>query len=210
MRHIALFLASAAALAAILFSRIRAPAVSSIDTDDGLPVGVVSILAPITESIQAAVAQAPAMFNEATSQLAAAARRLFALPAAGQPYAESIRRAEQANGIPDTLLARLLYQESRFRQDIITGATKSPVGATGIAQFMPATAVEWGVQATDPYSSIDGAGRYLRWLYDRVGSWDKALAAYNWGIGNVQRQGMANAPAETQAYVSEILADVEV
>lgn len=209
MKHIALFLATAAALAALLISRIRIRAADG-GTDDELPAGVVEILAPITESIQDAVARAPAMFSEASTQLAAAARRIFALPQTAQQYADAIRTAEQANGIPESLLGRVLYQESRFRPDIISGQTRSPVGAVGIAQFMPATAAEWGVNATDPYSSIDGAGRYLRWLYERLGSWEKALAGYNWGIGNVQRQGLEKAPAETRAYVSEILSDVDV
>ncbi len=211
MKHLALFLASAAALAAILFSRIRiAQSSASGQPADELPEGIVSILAPITESIQDAVARAPAIFAEAGASIEAAARKLFALPPAAAPYAEAIRAAEAANGIPESLLGRVLYQESRFRPEIINGAVRSPAGAVGIAQFMPATAREWGVTPTDPYSSIDGAGRYLRWLYDRLGSWDRALAGYNWGIGNVQRQGLDAAPAETRAYLDQILSDVDV
>lgn len=209
MRHVALFLATAAALAALLISRLAQRRADGAP-DDELPAGVVEILAPITESIQQAVARAPAMFTETAAQLVESTRKIFQLPPGGQQYAEAIRAAEQSNGIPDSLLARLLHQESRYRQDIISGQTRSPVGAVGIAQFMPATAAEWKVNPTDPYSSIDGAGRYLRWLYDRLGSWDKALAGYNWGIGNVQRQGLDKAPAETRAYVTEILSDVDV
>lgn len=131
-------------------------------------------------------------------------------PKAAAPYTETISKAERENAIPEGLLARLLYQESRYRQDIITGKVRSPVGAVGIAQFMPATAKDLGVDPLDPTSAINGAGRYLRQLYNQLGTWSQALAAYNWGIGNVKRKGMAKAPAETRAYVAQITADTGV
>ncbi|MDF3822335.1 lytic transglycosylase domain-containing protein [Leptospira sp. 96542] len=123
-------------------------------------------------------------------------------------YAGTIAATETRYGIPRDLLARLLYQESRYRVDIITGELRSPVGATGIAQFMPATAAELGIDPLNPTQSIDAAGKYLRSLYSSLGSWTKALAAYNWGIGNVQRKGLAVAPRETVNYYTQILADV--
>lgn len=123
-------------------------------------------------------------------------------------YRAAIAQAEAANSIPAGLLARLLWQESRYRADIIDGRTRSAVGAVGIAQFMPATAAEWGVNPLDPLQSIDGAGRYLAWLRRRVNTWAEALAAYNWGIGNVQRKGLAAAPLETRSYYTQILSDV--
>lgn len=123
-------------------------------------------------------------------------------------YADAIAVAEAQNGIPRDMLARLLYQESRYREDIITGKTRSPVGAVGIAQFMPATAREMGIDPLDPFQSIQGAGRYLARLYRMFGNWTEALAAYNWGPGNVQRKGLTNAPTETRNYFVQILADV--
>jgi len=124
-----------------------------------------------------------------------------------QPYAVLIAQTEVQNGIPNRLLAALLYQESRFRLDIISGATRSSTGAMGIAQFMPATAVEYlgsAENALDPSKAIPGAGRYLKWLKGRLGSWRLAVIAYNWGIGNVQKQGIENLPAETTHYVSVV------
>lgn len=156
------------------------------------------------------------IFSEAARELGAAAagaaRKVFALPAAAAAYAETIRAAERQYGLPESLLARLLFQESRYREDIITGRTRSPVGALGIAQFMPATAAELGIDPLNPAQAIPAAAKYLRRLYDATGAddWAKALAAYNWGIGNVWRQGIERAPAETQAYMREILADVDV
>ena len=73
---------------------------------------------------------------------------------------------------------------------------------------MPATAVEWlgsEVAALDPVLAIPGAARYLRWLINKFdGNIEKAVAAYNWGIGNVQRKGLEKAPAETVAYVQAV------
>lgn len=125
-----------------------------------------------------------------------------------EKYAGTIAAAEQANGLPRDMLARLLWQESRYREDIITGKVRSPAGALGIAQFMPATAREMGIDPLNPAQAIDAAGRYLARLFRMFGNWSEALAAYNWGMGNVQRRGLGAAPRETRNYYSQILADV--
>lgn len=127
----------------------------------------------------------------------------------GTRYDALINSGAVANGIPPEVLYKLLRQESRFRPDIIEGRTKSPTGALGIAQFMPATAIEWlgSVEAAlDPAKAIPGAARYLAWLQTKFGGdLTKAVAAYNWGIGNVQRKGLASAPKETRDYAMAIL-----
>lgn len=125
-----------------------------------------------------------------------------------QKYAGMIAKAEIEHGLPVNLLARLLWQESRYREDIITGKVRSPAGALGIAQFMPATAREMGIDPLNPAQAIDAAGRYLARLFRMFGNWTEALAAYNWGMGNVQRRGLGAAPAETRNYYTQILADV--
>ena len=120
-----------------------------------------------------------------------------------KPYIDS---ATARYGLPSGLLDKLLYQESRYRPDIINGSTKSSVGAIGIAQFMPATAAQFGIDPTNPYASIDAAAKYLSQLYGQFQDWDLAVAAYNWGPGNVAKynEGNATPPAETVAYVSAI------
>lgn len=123
-------------------------------------------------------------------------------------YADTIAAAEVASGLPVDMLARLLWQESHYRDDIITGRTKSPAGALGIAQFMPATAKELNIDPLNTEQAIYAAARYLATLYRRFGNWSEALAAYNWGQGNVQRKGLAKAPKETRDYYAGILADV--
>jgi soluble lytic murein transglycosylase-like protein len=131
-------------------------------------------------------------------------------PTAAKPYIGAIEAASAANGLPDLLLGRLLYQESRYRPDIISGATVSSAGALGIAQFMPSTAADLGIDPLNPQQAIYGAARYLRTLYNQTGSWSNALAAYNWGVGNVLRKGFAAAPLETRNYVAQITADVGI
>jgi len=62
----------------------------------------------------------------------------------------------------------------------------SPKGAIGRFQLMPATAKELGVDPTDPQQNMEGGARYLRWLLDNTDNdVEKAVTAYNYGIGNV-------------------------
>lgn len=128
-----------------------------------------------------------------------------ALEAALGPVFEA---AERRYRIPRGLLQRVAQEESRFRSDIVTGDLKSSAGAIGIMQFIPATAKEVGIDPLKPMEAIPGAARYLRQQFDRFGSWELALAAYNWGPGNVSRRGFRNAPTETKRYVAAILGDV--
>lgn len=132
-------------------------------------------------------------------------------PERARPFLGEIAAAERSNRIPANLLARLLYQESRFRDDIITGELKSGAGAVGIAQIVP----RWhpGVDPLDPVEAIHYAGGFMRRLQNEFGRWDHALAAYNWGPTALRnhlqgREGFRALPAETRNYVREILADV--
>lgn len=125
----------------------------------------------------------------------------------GTPYDSIIIESAQGAGIEPGVLYNLLNAESHFRSDIITGAVKSKTGALGIAQFMPETAIEElgsVAAALDPSLAIPGAARYLAKLIANTGSVVSGVAAYNWGIGNVQRKGLSHAPAETVAYVKNI------
>lgn len=126
----------------------------------------------------------------------------------GTEYDSTITGAALANGIDPQVLYKLLYNESHFRADIISGKVKSRTGALGIAQFMPATAAEelGSVDAAlNPYLAIPGAARYLAKLIRATGSVPGGVAAYNWGIGNVLSKGLKRAPSETVAYVNDIL-----
>ena len=123
---------------------------------------------------------------------------------AGVPYADLFTQAGAKYGISPALLAAVAKTESGFNSSAV-----SPAGATGLMQFMPATAKGLGVDAGDPASSIDGAARYLSSLTRQFGSTELALAAYNAGPGAVQRAGGIPANGETQSYVQKVTRAVE-
>lgn len=122
-----------------------------------------------------------------------------------QPYADAFDTTERKYRLPQGLLARVAYQESRFDAEVV-----SPAGAIGLMQFMPATARDFGIDPRDPIASIEAAGRYLAQLYRRFGNWSEALAAYNWGPGNVASKGLAEAPEETRQYYASITHDLRI
>ena len=100
--------------------------------------------------------------------------------------------------------ARLIWKESRFDAGAV-----SPVGARGIAQFMPYTAKERGL--ADPYDyeeAIKHSALYLRDLKNELGNWGLAAAAYNGGInrmkGWIARGATGALPSETTDYVNAI------
>jgi hypothetical protein len=79
-------------------------------------------------------------------------------------------------------------------------------GAAGIGQFMPATARGMGIDPMNPQQAIEAAALYNRQNLNRFGGdVPTALAAYNWGPGNVSKHGVAAAPAETQRYIAKII-----
>lgn len=154
------------------------------------------------EAVSDAASEAASTVEDVAQEIAAPVIAAF-----GTKYDSLITASATANGIDPKILYKLLYQESRFRDDIITGKTRSSTGAMGIAQFMPPTAVEWlgsEAAALDPNKAIPGAAKYLAWLIKRTGSVAKGVAAYNWGIGNVTNKGVLRAPTETQNYVLAI------
>jgi len=132
----------------------------------------------------------------------------------GPVWVPVINQTESAYGIPANLLARQAYQESRFRADVIDGTTASPAGALGILQLMPqyfsTVQVPTPFTAADTTSQITQAAQQMVALYNQFRDWGLALAGYNDGAGNVNAYLAGNRalPAETQQYVSEILADV--
>ena len=124
----------------------------------------------------------------------------------GNKYDSLFNQADKANGLPAGLMRRMAYQESRFNP-----AARSPVGAQGLMQFMPATAKDFGIDPLNPAQSIAAAGKYMAQLHKSTGNWKEAVSAYNWGLGNVlkARKGLKKYPAETLAY-QQIAVDVGV
>lgn len=143
------------------------------------------------------------------------------VPARAAQLMPTLRQAFAAEGVPSSL-AWLAEVESTFNP-----AARSPAGARGLFQLMPATARELGLstflpdERTDPAKSARAAARLLRNLHAQFGDWPLALAAYNAGPGRVQRTldqhhattfaAIASAlPAETRMYVPKVLATLEI
>lgn len=120
-----------------------------------------------------------------------------------------IADAAASAGIDPNLAIAVAVQESALNPNAV-----SPVGAQGLFQLMPATAASLGV--TDPFDPVQSATAGCEYLAQMLsmfgGDTSKALGAYNWGPGNMQKAIAAygaawlqHAPAETQNYVSKIL-----
>jgi soluble lytic murein transglycosylase-like protein len=119
-------------------------------------------------------------------------------------YSAAVHSAAAAAGISDALLAALVWQESRWNE-----AAVSAKGAVGLAQLMPDTARDLGVDPRDPAANLAGGARYLRQLLNSFdGNVEEALAAYNAGPARVERANGVPAIAETRAYVSSVVQHV--
>lgn len=111
---------------------------------------------------------------------------------------------EERTKLPSGLLAAVARRESNFNPR----AVNKKSGATGLFQFMPETAASLGIDPTDAKQSALGAGVYLAHLLRQFGSLPMALAAYNWGPGNLVKYGAQKAPPETIEYVRNIMAEM--
>lgn len=134
----------------------------------------------------------------------------------GPVWVPVINTSETQYGIPANLLARMAYQESHFRPDIIDGTTPSSAGALGILQLMPqyfsTVDVPIPFATSDTVAQISQAAQQLQSLYNQFNDWTLAVAGYNAGAGTIKNwlAGSGALPAETAAYVADIIADVPV
>ena len=137
-------------------------------------------------------------------------------------YRGLLENVLKEEGVPQDLIY-LAVAESGFQPQIVNSK-----GAGGMWQFMTYTGPEYGLSRNayydyrfDPEKSTRAYARYIKKLYGEFGDWYLAMAAYDWGPGNiqkaVQRTGYADfwelyrrnaMPAETRAYVPKILAAV--
>ncbi len=144
-----------------------------------------------------------------------------AKPARAEAYVARLKPVFAANGVPAELVW-LAEVESSFNP-----TARSPAGARGLFQLMPATAKELGLstvlpdERTHPDKSAAAAAKMLRQLHKRFGDWPLALAAYNAGPGRVQRTLQKHKaktfaeiapalPLETRNYVPKVLAVLKV
>jgi soluble lytic murein transglycosylase-like protein len=127
-----------------------------------------------------------------------------------------LEQLEKENNLPRGLLSAVMHQESAGDP-----LAQSHVGAKGLFQFMPATAQDMNLaDRSDPQTSAQAAAKYLNMLQNRYNkNISLTLAAYNWGLGNVDQyikpQGksskssfdkyqLSKMPNETQNYITRI------
>jgi membrane-bound lytic murein transglycosylase D len=136
-------------------------------------------------------------------------------------YKAMIQRVMADEGVPQDLIY-LAVAESGFQPQAVNRKSK----AGGMWQFMPhgnygLAHNDYMDERFDPEKSTRAYARYMKFLYDQLGDWYLAMAAYDWGAGNVQRAvqktGYADfwelykrneLPGETRNYVPEILAAI--
>jgi soluble lytic murein transglycosylase-like protein len=165
--------------------------------------------------------QAKAAADERAAEAARGVGRIGGptTPAAIEAEAAKPRASVAPAGVPKHLAAHVegaLQQNPNVRPELVAkvieaesgGDVKavSPKGAVGPMQLMPKTAADLGVDPHDPKQNIEGGVSYLSKLLNLFnGDEVKALAAYNWGVGNVLRKGVEKAPKETRDYIRKIL-----
>jgi soluble lytic murein transglycosylase len=117
-----------------------------------------------------------------------------------RPYSEIIDRVAAREGVDPRLVRAVIEVESGYRP-----LARSPKGAMGLMQLMPATARQYAVtNPYDPTANIEAGTKHLKSLLARFPR-PLALAAYNAGHAAVERFGGIPPYAETRSYVSRIL-----
>lgn len=165
----------------------------------GGPVAVRGAMPASVQSMQSAqLVELSADFAVPPDAIVTAAAQVGLVPAA---YVAKVQELSRRFDLSPALIEALVWQESRWRANAV-----SPAGARGLAQLMPGTARELGVDPDDPFANLEGGARYLRQQLDRFeGDLEKALAAYNAGPGRVIRAGGIPRIRETQNYVAAIM-----
>lgn len=180
--------------------------------------GVEALTIPAPTEAPVAAPELEDLFNQIQS---------YEPPAAPTPQPEAVKVGKQDVSIPTgekyaepRLVKAVMGIESRFNPKAV-----SPVGAAGLMQLMPATAMDLGLteeQRFDPDKNVEAGSRYLKQLEDQFGDKKIALAAYNWGMGNVSKavkkleaegepvtweniKSIAKVPGETREYVTNVM-----
>ncbi len=119
---------------------------------------------------------------------------------AARPFADLIATVAADQNVPARLVHAVIETESNYQ-----ARARSPKGAQGLMQLMPATARQYGVRNSyDPQANVAAGVRHLKDLMSRM-ELPLALAAYNAGEGTIRRYGGVPPFPETQSYVSRIL-----
>lgn len=174
------------------------PAVARADVLEIGPGGATWIDGPNARAQQAAAQQLPEGPAVPAAAMADPAENAETIPAA---YAAKVAQLAARYNLSPALIEAVVWQESRWHAE-----ARSPVGARGLAQLMPGTALQLGVDPDDPMANLEGGARYLREQLDRFdGDLEKALAAYNAGPMRVYEAGGVPDIRETKQYVAAVM-----
>jgi soluble lytic murein transglycosylase-like protein len=172
----------------------------------------------------ASMQQATSDTMDVDAQIEALTKEIQTLQAESTPAPETLKVGKQNISIPQgeqyappDLVKAVMKVESAGKQEAV-----SSKGARGLMQLMPGTAKQLGVDPKDPQENVEGGSRYLQQMISKYGKKDIALAAYNWGPGNIDKairqvkadgkrvtwaniMQVVKVPQETRLYVNKVL-----
>lgn len=167
-----------------------------------------SLLKLVTAQLEARQGQAPAEPVQAApapaepnQSGAATAKDRTTGPLDRRDLDALIEEQAREQGLDPLLVRAVVRAESDFDPRTVSSA-----GAMGLMQLMPGTASDLGVEdAFDPAENLKGGTRYLKMMLDKYGNnLERALAAYNWGPGNLDRARTGRLPEETRTYIQRV------
>ena len=131
-------------------------------------------------------------------------------------YGDYVYKKAAELGVDPMLAAHVVNKETGHIKDPeLARKAVSPAGATGVMQLMPITQRHYKVKdATDPYQNIDAGMTALSQHLKKYNDPKTALAAYNWGPGNVDKWlakggDVSQLPRETQRYIADLGANIK-
>ena len=160
------------------------------------------VVAPSLEVIEASHEQEDSIAEPPSGEAAAATTAIDRDMESLDGLCNTLFDSAQHNDLPVPFFANLIWQESRLRHNAV-----SPVGAQGIAQFMPRVAAAVGLtDPFDPRQALPASARLLHELRERFRNLGFAAAAYNAGVHRVSEWLLhgGKLPRETQTYVVRI------
>lgn len=122
---------------------------------------------------------------------------LYRAPSDTMEVPHVFAKYERQYNLPPGLLSAVARKESNYNHN-----ARGAAGEIGIMQIIP----KWH-PGCDVYSlegNIQCAANYLRENYNRFGSWQYALAAYNWGPTNLAKYGIGKIPSSTRQYIADV------
>ena len=160
------------------------------------------VVVPSLEVIEASHEQEDSIAEPPSGEAAAATTAIDRDIESLDGLCNTLFDSAQHNDLPVPFFANLIWQESRLRHNAV-----SPVGAQGIAQFMPRVAAAVGLtDPFDPRQALPASARLLHELRERFRNLGFAAAAYNAGVHRVSEWLLhgGKLPRETQTYVVRI------